>query len=366
MRTLTLERILGRGAMGTTYAATIAEADGGTSSCAVKVMKGAGGDRQGLRERLAAQGRVLAEASVSGVLGVEEVLEVEGWDAVATTLVEGIDLGAIVSGGALPAKACAEVGAALAGHLAMLHAVHPEPLAHQDLKPSNVIITAVGDVWLLDFGVARAAYAEREDKTQGLVLGTLNYFPPEILSGGTPDRRVDVYGLGVLLLELSSGQAWGPPLMHRERFMRRVDQRLAALPDERAPLADVLGGLLCWERGERRTAAVAAQDFAAAAASLPGPGLVDWAATAIEPMMAMRRVLRSDDLVGRTFDLKGERGPEQDQRSDRSEGLTSDRSNLRRVFPVLAVCAVLLVLGLAGVTVLSAGVLALGWYVFGL
>ena len=97
MRTLTLERILGRGAMGTTYAATIAEADGSTSSCAVKVMKGAGGDRQGLRERLAAQGRVLAAASVSGVLGVEEVLEVEGWDAVATTLIEGIDLGAIVS-----------------------------------------------------------------------------------------------------------------------------------------------------------------------------------------------------------------------------------------------------------------------------
>jgi serine/threonine protein kinase len=311
MRQLTLKQILGRGSMGTTYAA---EFDGpeGLRVCAVKVMKSAGADRNAFRSRLREQGHWLRGADIRTVIGVDEVVVLDAHDAVITSLILGIDLGSIVKGGALPPRACAEFGAALADLLARLHRARPA-LAHRDLKPTNVMVTGNGEVWLLDFGIARAAYADREDKTQGLVLGTLNYFPPEILSGGEPDRRVDLYGLGVLALEVTSGQEWGPPLVHRERFDRRVEERLSALPEDRQVIGEILRGLLQWEPGARSEGVVVRDALRATATTLPGPGLAEWAAHAVDAMRDVAVGLRRDDLVGRTFKVASKNRATADQ-----------------------------------------------------
>ncbi|MFT4624853.1 MAG: serine/threonine protein kinase [Myxococcota bacterium] len=303
MHTLSLQRILGRGAMGTTYAAEFGPPNGDVTVRAVKVMKSAGTDRVGFRERLLEQGRRLTAASVARVAGVEDVIEVGKLDAVVSTLVDGVDVSSIVAADPMPPRACAEFGAQLAQRLADLHGARPTPLAHRDLKPANVLVTPQGDVWLVDFGVARAAYANREDRTQGLVLGTLNYFPPEVLAGGSPDLRVDLYGLGILLLELASGQDWGPPLVHRDRFDRRVSQRLAALPPDRTSLAGPLRTLLQWDPADRRTAASVAGVLRALATGLDGPALPEWAAHAVPEIRASRRKPRPDDLVGRQFEV---------------------------------------------------------------
>ena len=303
MRSLTLTRILGRGAMGTTYAAELGTPEGPVPRAA-KVMKSSGGDRAGFRERLEAQGQLLARAGVEGVRGIGEVVQVGDHDAILSQLLDGVSLGEICDEGALPVKAAAELGAALASRLEGLHACRP-PLVHRDLKPSNVLVCPDGGVWLLDFGIAGAVYANREDRTQGLVLGTLNYFPPEVLAGGTPDERVDLYGLGILVLEAASGQTWGPPLVHRDRFQRRVSQRVEQLPADRAAIGAAITALLRWEPAERMAAGAARAAFEAAAAAAEGPGLAEWAADAVPGMQSVRRRPRPDDLVGRTLQLRG-------------------------------------------------------------
>jgi len=79
----------------------------------------------------------------------------------------------------------------------------PLGLVHRDVSPSNVVITYAGAVKLVDFGIAKAT--RREDATAvGVTKGKLAYMAPEQCKGAPLDRRVDVYGLGVLLYELTT------------------------------------------------------------------------------------------------------------------------------------------------------------------
>ena len=94
-----------------------------------------------------------------------------------------------------------------------LHAAHeatdeegtPLNVVHRDVSPHNVLITYNGEVKLLDFGVARAS--GRDNKTQsGVIKGKPGYISPEQLLGPSVDRRADIFGLGIVLWELSTGE----------------------------------------------------------------------------------------------------------------------------------------------------------------
>ncbi len=85
---------------------------------------------------------------------------------------------------------------------------HSHAIIHRDLKPSNILVNELGEVKLLDFGIAKQLNVEEgEDRTvTGLRLMTLAYAAPEQLSGGAVGVYTDVYALGVLLYELVSGK----------------------------------------------------------------------------------------------------------------------------------------------------------------
>ncbi len=310
MRTLTFNAIIGNGAMGTVYHAELRVPRGFARQCAVKVMKSTSPDQEHFRARMRDEARLLGMLQDEQILGVSELVQVEGRDCVVMEYVEGVDLGDLVATKTVPARALAELGAEVAGTVHRAHiAAHPTtgtPLEviHRDVKPANVMITSRGGVRLLDFGVARAAFAARESQTHGLVLGTLNYFPPEILAGGEPTPAVDIYGLGLTMWECATGKDWGSPQVHKHRFERRVEQRLAEIGTDYEALVPILGGLLQWDPERRPSGAEAERTLLAAADTCSGAGLRTWGREVVPPILIRRKAdARPDDLVGRTLDI---------------------------------------------------------------
>jgi serine/threonine-protein kinase len=124
---------------------------------------------------------------------------------------------------------------------------HSRGVVHRDLKPSNVILSDYGEVYVLDWGIAKVR-GEHEDPIQatgspttaatadGAVLGTLGYMPPEQLDGGGAhvDGRADVYALGTILFELLTLEPLHPrgdPSATIRSTMAGADAR----PSARAP-----------------------------------------------------------------------------------------------------------------------------------
>lgn len=296
--------------MGTVYHADLKVPRGFQRVCAVKVMKATGPDRDHFVTRMRDEARLLGMLQDEQVLGVSELVMVEDRDAVIMEYVDGIDLADLIKVARVPPRALAELGAEIAGVLHRAHnAKHPqtaEPLhvIHRDVKPANVMITPRGGVRLLDFGVARAAFANRESQTQGLVLGTLNYFPPEILAGQEPTPAVDIYGLGLTLWECATGREWGSPQVQQKRFERRVDQRLAEIEEQYKHLLPVLRQILQWDPMLRPDGGVVERALLHAADSCAGEGLRTWARDIVPPMLANRDAQAArDELVGRTVPI---------------------------------------------------------------
>jgi len=76
-------------------------------------------------------------------------------------------------------------------------------IVHRDVTPTNLMITPDGYAKLLDFGVARTA---RDESKGGSLKGTLAYMAPEQVRGQRLDKRSDVFSVGVMLYELTTGR----------------------------------------------------------------------------------------------------------------------------------------------------------------
>ena len=82
---------------------------------------------------------------------------------------------------------------------------HQRGMIHRDIKPANLMLTITGQVILMDFGIAKIVGGTRHTAT-GAVVGTAMYMSPEQIKGEQPDRRTDIYSLGVTLFEMVSGR----------------------------------------------------------------------------------------------------------------------------------------------------------------
>ena len=79
---------------------------------------------------------------------------------------------------------------------------HQCKVIHGDVKPANILITKEGQVKLGDFGIARFA---TQVSGSGSVLGTPAYLSPEQILGGKQDTRSDLFSLGIILYQMTTG-----------------------------------------------------------------------------------------------------------------------------------------------------------------
>jgi WD40 repeat protein/serine/threonine protein kinase len=124
-----------------------------------------------------------------------------------------------------------------------LHYAHEFGVLHRDIKPANLLLDPHNNVWVTDFGLAKALDDQALTET-GDVLGTLRYLAPEGLHAES-DGRSDIYSLGVTLYELLTLQ---PPFHSRDRreLLRLVAQGTPArikslqpdVPDDLAIIAE--------------------------------------------------------------------------------------------------------------------------------
>jgi serine/threonine-protein kinase len=99
----------------------------------------------------------------------------------------------------------------ITGVLTALEYSHRIGIVHRDIKPANVMLTPIGDVKVMDFGIARAMADASSTMTQTqAVIGTAQYLSPEQARGEQVDTRSDLYSAGCLLYELLTGR---PPFV---------------------------------------------------------------------------------------------------------------------------------------------------------
>jgi serine/threonine protein kinase len=106
--------------------------------------------------------------------------------------------------------------------------MHRQGVVHRDLKPNNVMLCHDGSVRIMDFGIATAA-ATRRLTLAGFTgrLGTPHYMAPEMVSGRRGDGRTDIYSLGAILYEMTTGHA---PFDEQESPYLVMNARLSGDP----------------------------------------------------------------------------------------------------------------------------------------
>src|SRR5262245_37393737 len=234
-------RRLGSGAMGEVHLAHDALLD---REVAIKLLSDALPDHDCGR-RLLVEARAIARVHHKNVVLVHRVGTYSGRLYLVSEYVRGKSLREIAK--PLPWPEVVRIGIALAGGLA---AAHAQGVLHRDVKPANVMLTAEGEVKLLDFGLAKLIDAAHEPASAetgeeglplgatrtGAVLGTPLYLAPELWRGEPASAASDLYALGALLYELACGH---PP--HKKEPMAEL--RRLALEQEAPPLQTLVPGL---------------------------------------------------------------------------------------------------------------------------
>ena len=191
---------IARGGMATVYEAIDTRLD---RTVALKMMSPALAEDPGFVTRFRREARAAAQLSHPHVVAVFDQGEAAGLPYLAMEYVPGRTLRDVLRDyGALTPEQALTI---LDPVLEALSAAHDAGFVHRDIKPENILISDDGRVKVTDFGLARAV-SNTTTATQGMIIGTVAYLSPEHVERGDADARSDVYGAGICLFEMVTGQ----------------------------------------------------------------------------------------------------------------------------------------------------------------
>ncbi|MGB9699836.1 MAG: serine/threonine-protein kinase [Thermodesulfobacteriota bacterium] len=192
---------LGRGAMGLVYQAHDPEID---RLLALKVLREDRLTSAAFVQRFLKEARAIGRLSHPRIVTVYDVGQDHGTIYIAMELLQGEPLNALLEKRKFSPEEITNLGIQVAE---TLDYAHQKGIVHRDIKPSNILVQPDGQIKITDFGIAHIEDPEASVQTQaGEILGTPAYMSPEQVMGQQADGRSDLFSLGIILYELSTGK----------------------------------------------------------------------------------------------------------------------------------------------------------------
>lgn len=210
-----------------------------------------------------AEARVAAQLSHSNIVQIYEMGEIEDCYYIAMEYVEGKSLRAVMDqvrakGEYLhPAHAIDIIGKLCSGlsyaHNATNMAGEPIGVIHRDINPHNLLVSYMGDVKIIDFGIAKSQMSMHKTET-GTIKGKFVYMSPEQSSASDLDKRSDIFSAGICAYEALSfinPFAKGNVVLSLDAIQRLVQPPLADINSQLKTLDPILAKALAKNRDER-------------------------------------------------------------------------------------------------------------------
>lgn len=172
---------------------------------AIKVLKSEYSKDETFVKRFRAEAQSAAALTHPNIVSVYDVGEENGINYIVMELLESKTLkDYIEDNGAMSNELTLKIAAQIAS---ALEAAHKSHIIHRDIKPQNIVLNKNMVAKVTDFGIAKITNVPSSTITSfGSTMGSVHYFSPEHAKGGYTDEKSDIYSLGVVMYEMSTGK----------------------------------------------------------------------------------------------------------------------------------------------------------------
>jgi eukaryotic-like serine/threonine-protein kinase len=254
-------RKIARGGMGEVYLARQVGIEGFSKDVVLKRIHASLADDPTLTTMFLEEARIAALLDHPNIVQIYGLGRQDNHYFIVMEYVPGLSLSRLIKKleAPLPLNLAIQIAAEVAAGLQFAHDKrdeHGEPLnlVHRDVSPPNILLSTSGSVKITDFGIAKVKWSSSHTRA-GVVKGKYSYLTPEQVRGETADRRSDLYSLGLILYEITTGQRAYPSGKDTD-ILRAIASGRFRPPEEVLPgypqdLRDVLMKALATERAER-------------------------------------------------------------------------------------------------------------------